>query len=149
DRCRWPHRWRRALRQMLGPRYPVERGCTPACPLYGRYDIPHRHFRLRLKAPDENLGCLHFFRVSQRPVENEVLGTRTVYSYNFRGGKSHHPDADTQKQLQSRVDAVKRVGRLFSIYLPAWVFGPPVLEDGPCRALQVISRELTRVPSGR
>jgi hypothetical protein len=140
DHGRWPRRWRRALRRRLdrvmGP-WRLHGACPETCPLHGRPDLPHRHLRSTLKKHAAVLGLLHAFSVGA----DEDSG---VHTYDFRGWQSHHPDPEEAARAQERIDQGRKAGRLCSIYLPAWLFGPVVLAPGPCRILQALTRELTR-----
>jgi hypothetical protein len=138
DHTRWPQRWRRALRRALSKelKIPLHAECPPACPLHHCTDVPHRHFRFFPKKP-ETLGDLHHFWVTK--------DEKGVFVYDFRQLKSHHPVAEQAEELKERIDTARRAGSLCSIYLPAWLFGPRVLQPGPCHILQALTRELTRV----
>ncbi len=69
-------------------------------------------------------------------------------TYNFSGSQSHHTDRKKAKENTKQIVEAKKAGRLCSVYLPAWVFGPLTLPDGPCRILKSLTRELTRQRGG-
>jgi hypothetical protein len=141
DRGRWPRHWRRELhrRYLRCFELRVEPGCPPPCPLHGRGDVPHRHLRLTFLEAGKDLGCLHHFRVGRKRD-----GDARVYAYDFGKLQSHHRDPGRASGLQARIDAARKTGQLFSVYLPAWLLAPLVLPPGPCRLLQALTRELTR-----
>lgn len=143
DRKKWPARWRREAylhyRRLINGQV-KQKGFTPECldqcPLHGREDMPHNHLSYRIK--DE--GCLRYFRVSEGEGENGL-------SYDFKGLQSHHQDPDLQEKLQLSIDSAKRAGCLWSIYLPAWIFGPLCLGQGPSNVLKALTHEVTRTRS--
>lgn len=148
ERVNWPRRWRthlhRRLRRLPKPRLVTmlsteeSGGCRQGCPLHHVLDCPHRDIRFRLKGWAANTR-LELFAVEQ--IEKLI-------TYDFTGNKSHHPDQETAKKNTKQILAAKKEGRLCSIYLPAWVFGPLALPDGPCRILKSLTRELTRQRGG-
>lgn len=144
DTNQWPTRWRREHKRSLHRaelKFDIRRKCLPSCPLHDRLDFSHRHQRI-LATPQGLLGNLQNFHVAKGKKEG-------VYSYNFDDWKSHHPDQDRATECQEHIDKARENGRLFSIYLPAWIFGPAVLPPGPCRILKALTRELTRERGNR
>ena len=142
---RWPQKgWRRALTRTLSRvfdrlKIPVvfHSACTPTCPLHGRKDVPHRHFHFTHPEPGSFLGVLQAFYVSWEERDGV-----SVYAYDFKDEKSHHPNPAVAAELQKEI--AKGIKKSWSIYLPAWLFGPAVLKPGPCRILKRLTRELTR-----
>lgn len=110
--------------------------------MHSRTDVSHRHLWVSSPKPSRLLGCLHYSRVSRNR-------TTCVYTYDFRQWRSHHPNSKVAEKLHAKIGRCKKSGRLCSIYLPAWLFAPAVLEPGPCRVLQAMMRELTRKRTGR
>ena len=140
---RWPQKgWRRALRRSLCRMFKLRKlprfrtACPPACPLHGQKDVRHRHLTSR-REPCNELGVLHAFQVTCEERDGQ-----NVFTYDFRDRKSHHPDPKTAASLQKEIDEGKK--KLWSIYLPAWLFGPAILKPGPCRILKSLTREVTR-----
>jgi hypothetical protein len=109
--------------------------------VHTRTDVPHRHLGFKLN-PDMSLGYLHCFRVDHDKDSG-------VFTYDFTGVKSHHPDSAVADELQELIDEGKKSGRLWAVYYPAWLFGPRVLPPGPCNILKALTHELTRVRGRR
>ena len=142
DLTRWPGRWREMLRRWLKRfrKVPMElTPCAPGCPLNGRSGLRHKDVRVAFESPGPH-DLFNLFRVG---VEDGVR------AYDFSLLRSHHPDPDIAKDFDKVIRQARSTGRLVSVYLPAWVFGPVVLAPGPCRILQSLTREVTRVKDGR
>jgi hypothetical protein len=114
--------------------------CPVGCQLHDTHDIRHRHLRLRV-TNDDILGFCHNFATGSTREKG--------FTYEFRELRSHHPIEEAAKAKTKEIRELRRQGKLFSIYLPAWVFGPLALPPGPCRVLKAVTRELTRQRGGR
>ena len=133
-----------------------ERNCCQACPLYGRHDLPHWHYRVIL--PEASWGVMEQF-ISRRLGENYV-------EFDFRNVKLKKEEVSTRKkelqnELATRLEVLEdhadpifdeglarleikaaahelknikpgrhRVKDVLAFYLPARIFGP-----SPCAGL--------------
>jgi hypothetical protein len=173
----WPPNWRRRLLDCLYPDLPpqvrrayLERACPATCPLYGRTDVPHRHFLTGLEDPEAFLGCLRAYS-----AESDDPGSAFKYDFAMGGGPGKeaggarhrtrrpreefagesYPEGDEDEYTRARREAVRALrkqGRAAAVYLPALLLGASPrcgLSLSQRDILTALTHETTRAPSSK
>jgi hypothetical protein len=162
DRRSWPANWRqqvaallaRVVRQVNGE--PVNPNvkltssdpCPPECPLHGAAGVRHRHFRVTVLKFCEKES----YNKEVADLDKSSLGVLELYGTEQGGERTFdfaRPPWDVKdaKARKDEIDRYKKWGRIWSVYLPALLFGPcprSGLSHEQRNILTALTRETTR-----
>jgi hypothetical protein len=167
----WPANWRQRLRRWMltilrvirrdpkvGPdELTPSPDCGPDCPLHGRGEVRHTHFRLTvapvLKGPNAYGWALDLDRSFLGVLELCRIWEDGGRTFDFTLPRSDRPKEDGEGQeeealqTQEKIDHHRKSGRLCAVYLPALIFGASPragLTPVQRNLLIALPRELTR-----
>jgi hypothetical protein len=148
--CRWVLRLVRSVRQNpdLQEKDLVRtQQCHPSCPLYGRAGMRHGHFVVTVGPVFRQVNACQ----SELDLDRSFLGVLELFRCGpggaaFDFSRAQGDDAEAAAR-QKEIDGHRKAGRLYSVYLPALLFGPSPrsgLTPRERNILVALTRETTR-----
>jgi hypothetical protein len=158
DRRSWPANWRQRVAALLARAVQIFNGelvnpnvklkssesCSLECPLHGAAGVRHRHFLVMVLKLYKNGEVTDYDRSPLGVLELFGSGEGGARTFDFSGAPC---DLEDPKARQKHIDHGKKIGRIWSVYLPALLFGPSPrsgLSHERRNILTALTRETTR-----